>query len=596
MQDEIPSTPPRQPGAPPCAGVCPAACHVRLAIDGASEGLLTFDSRLRALFHNRRLTEILAVPDAVLPRCTSLLEVLGASPLLDGAAARRLHETCLAAVAGAVPGETLVAAPDGGRRRHIHAAVRKLADGNLLMCFRDMTERLAAEATAVELAMTDPLTELPNRRLFGDRLRMALGEHPADEAPNGEHAVLLVDLDRFKPVNDTLGHSVGDGLLRLVATRLRTVVRAADIVARLGGDEFAILLSPAPDGEALRQLAGRIVDVLGRPYLVDGHLVNVSASLGFACSPADGHDHDQLLRSADLALYEAKSAGRGGYAAFRPELDSRALARRSLEIDLRRALALREFELFYQPQIDLESETVVGFEALLRWRNPARGLVPPVEFIPLAEEIGLIVPLGEWVLREACREAVGWPASVSLAVNVSPCQFENTARLIDSVSAALTGSGLPGHRLELEITESVLLRDETSVLETLHTLRAMGIKVAMDDFGTGYSSLSQLHSFPFDKIKIDRSFVKGNGASDGRNAIVRAITALGTSLGMSTIAEGVETPDQLARIRAEGCRSVQGYLFSRPVPSAEVERLITSLAQPRHPAPSISSREEVPCA
>jgi len=259
-------------------------------------------------------------------------------------------------------------------------------------------------------------------------------------------------------------------------------------------------------------------------------------------------------------------------------MDTRALARRALEIDLRKALALGEFELHYQPQIDLESEAVEGFEALVRWRHPERGLVSPADFIPLAEEIGLIVPLGDWVMREACVEAARWPAGISVAVNVSPYQFEDSSRLVDVVAKALSWSGLPGHRLEIEITESVLLRSEKTVLAALHRLREMGVRVAMDDFGTGYSSLSQLHSFPFDKIKIDRSFVKDSTDTAGQNAIIRAITALGVSLGMATIAEGVETPDQLARIRAEGCMSVQGYLFSRPVPVEQVSRLIAEFA------------------
>jgi EAL domain-containing protein (putative c-di-GMP-specific phosphodiesterase class I) len=270
-------------------------------------------------------------------------------------------------------------------------------------------------------------------------------------------------------------------------------------------------------------------------------------------------------------------------------MDARALARRTLEIDLRRALALREFELHYQPQIDLESNTVVGFEALLRWRHPERGLVPPIEFIPMAEEIGLIVSLGEWVMREACAEAARWPASVSVAVNVSPHQFEDSNRLVEMVTKALSWSGLPGHRLEIEITESVLLRNEKTVLAALHRVRAMGVRVAMDDFGTGYSSLSQLHSFPFDKIKIDRSFVRDNGDAAGQNAIIRAITALGVSLGMSTIAEGVETHDQLARIRAEGCKSVQGYLFSKPVPVEQVEALITEFTARHAATPALPS-------
>jgi predicted signal transduction protein with EAL and GGDEF domain len=342
-------------------------------------------------------------------------------------------------------------------------------------------------------------------------------------------------------------------------------------------------VSPTLSQDAMAALAARIVDVLGRSYLVDGHLVNIGASIGIAISPADGLDHEQLMKAADLALYAAKNAGRGTYAFFEPAMDVRAAARRTMEIDLRKAVTLREFELHYQPQIDLESHTVVGFEALIRWRHPERGLVSPIEFIPLAEEIGLIGSIGEWAMHTACIQAMTWPASISVAVNVSSNQFDDSNRLINMVARALARSGLPGQRLEIEITESVLLRTENAVLSALHALRAMGVRVAMDDFGTGYSSLSQLLSFPFDKIKIDRSFVKDSHDAAGQAAIIRAITALGLSLGMSTIAEGVETEDQLARINAEGCKSVQGYLFSKPVPVDRIQDLIAHFTRPYQP-------------
>ena len=385
---------------------------------------------------------------------------------------------------------------------------------------------------------------------------------------------MLIDLDRFKAVNDTLGHAIGDSLLRLVAKRLRMLMRKGDLVARLGGDEFALVIRETLDEVSLSNLGRRIVDVLGRPYLIDGHLVNIGASVGVAMAPQDGRTHEALLRGADLALYDAKSAGRAACRFFDAVMSDRAHARRSLEIDLRKAMALNEFELHYQPQVDVETNTLEGFEALVRWRHPERGLVSPGMFIPVAEEIGLIVPLGEWVLREACAEAARWPGSLIVAVNVSPHQFEDAGRLVDVVARALATSGLPGSRLEVEITEGVLLRNDPSVLAALHKIRAMQVRVAMDDFGTGYSSLSQLQSFPFDKIKIDQSFVSGSGDVAGQNAIIRAITSLGVSLGMETIAEGVETAEQLARIRSEGCTSVQGYLFGRPVPVAEMDALI----------------------
>ena len=319
----------------------------------------------------------------------------------------------------------------------------------------------------------------------------------------------------------------------------------------------------------------RLLEVLGRPYLACGHLVNIGASIGVARAPEHASEAESLVRYADLALYSVKAAGRNACLVFDPAMDARAHERRMLEIDLRRALTLRQFEVYYQPQIALDRNCLSGFEALVRWRHPARGMVSPAEFVPLAEEIGLIGAIGEWVLLTACREAATWPAEFTLAVNVSARQFED-GRLFEVVRQTLAATGLAGPRLELEITESVLMRNETVVGGTLHDLRALGVRVAMDDFGTGYSSLSQLRSFPFDKIKIDRSFV-GNFGFAGSNAIIRAIAAMGASLGMATIAEGVETSEELAQIRAEGCDAVQGYFFSRPVPASELPRLIATL-------------------
>ncbi len=489
--------------------------HMKAALDGVTAGLLTFDRNLDVLFSNAQLARVLSIAPAILdgPVC---LPTLLESSVLHGDAVQLAHEACLAAVnTGADTADQPVMLPSQGRC--FTQQIIQLRDGTWMALFEEVTDRRAAEANALERAMRDPLTDLPNRQLFEKRTTVALAEAAAGslvESGTG-HAVMLVDLDRFKAVNDTLGHPVGDGLLRLVAKRLRSVSRQLDLVARLGGDEFAMLISPAPEPDHLGRLATRIVDMVGRPYLVDGHLVNVGASVGIAICPQDGKTHDQLMRSADLALYASKKAGRSTWTFFEPAMDACALARRLLEIDLRKALPLREFELHYQPQIDLEQDKVVGFEALVRWRHPERGLVSPADFIPLAEEIGLIVPLGEWVLQEACREAMRWPSHISVAVNVSPHQFSNTTRLIDVIAQALSASGLPGDRLEVEITESVLLRNEDAVLSALHRLRAMQVRVAMDDFGTGYSSLSQLHSFPFDKIKIDRSFVKDRGDVEG---------------------------------------------------------------------------------
>ena len=554
--------------------------HLRATLDGLEAGVVTFNRSLDILFVNNRLRCMLEIDPAVAGGIGSLVMLMEASVLLPTALVQQVHEACQGAVDRLTPQELTLAAP-GARFFSLH--VGQLADRHWMASFTEVTAQRNAEAQAVERAKCDPLTGLLSRTLFHDQISALLGAGPDHESPSQpaadrsdpvRHAVMAVDLDRFKSVNDTLGHSAGDGLLCLVAKRLRSVLRQHDALARLGGDEFALLVSPAPDRTVLDQLARRVTDVIGRPYLVDGHLVNIGASIGIAVFPEDGGTEAELLRNADLALYDAKNMGRSTHSFFKPEMDARAVARRLIEIDLRKALALRQFELHYQPQVDLERRAIVGFEALLRWNHPERGMVSPADFIPLAEEIGLIVPLGEWVLNQACLEATHWSEPFTIAVNVSPYQFEDTGRLVEAVSRALNLSGLPGQRLEIEITESVLLRNAEPVLAALHRLRGMGVRVAMDDFGTGYSSLSQLHSFPFDKIKIDRSFVKDRDENIGQNAIIRAITALGNSLGMTTIAEGVETAGQLERIRDGGCTSVQGYLFSRPVPVAQVAALI----------------------
>jgi diguanylate cyclase (GGDEF)-like protein len=401
--------------------------------------------------------------------------------------------------------------------------------------------------------------------LFRDKMEQALGR--------GEKlAVMFLDLDRFKGVNDSLGHPVGDALLCAVTERLQQVVPGADSVARFGGDEFSIVQSNISPNDT-RDLATRIIDTLVEPFDVLGHQVVIGTSIGIAMAPADGNEPDQLLRNADMALYRAKADGRGNYHFFQPEMDAQMQERRKLELDLRKALLAEEFELYYQPLVEAATGAVTGFEALLRWNHPERGLVAPDAFIPVAEEIGLIVPLGDWVLKQACRDAMTWPGHLSVAVNLSAVQFRNTALSL-SVVSALGQSGLAAARLELEITESVLLQDDRAVLDTLHQFRDLGVRICMDDFGTGYSSLSYLRSFPFDKIKIDRSFTRELGKKSDALAIVRAVIELGSSLGMITTAEGVETEEQLEIVRAEGCRQVQGYLFSRPVPAPQIPALL----------------------
>ncbi|HEY0328246.1 MAG TPA: bifunctional diguanylate cyclase/phosphodiesterase [Rhodopseudomonas sp.] len=430
----------------------------------------------------------------------------------------------------------------------------------------DLTDHLAEEARAAEAARTDRITGIGNRLMFREQLSRIL-QRP-DLATDGA-AMLVVDLGRFKALNESLGRKVGDALLRLVAHRVRSAVAASDVVARLEADKFGILQLGQPQPQSADALAIRLVDLVGRAYLLDGQLINVAASVGVALLSGDASDCDRVMKNADLALNRAKTDGHGCYRFFEAAMDERMQARRNLEIDLRRALALREFALVYQPQVNLRTNTVTGFEALLRWHCPTRGLVSPLEFIPLAEETGVITPIGDWVLRTACREAAKWSPHHTVAVNVSAVQFASP-KLVSTILSALAESGLDPHRLELEITESVMLDPRGTALAVLQTLRTMGVRVALDDFGTGYSSLGYLRSFPFDKIKIDQSFVRGTSGDPAGQAIVRAIATLGHSLGMATVAEGVETAEQLARVAADGCTEVQGYYFSRPIAPEQI--------------------------
>jgi diguanylate cyclase (GGDEF)-like protein/PAS domain S-box-containing protein len=445
----------------------------------------------------------------------------------------------------------------------------------VLIAVIDVTERKAAEARIAHMAHHDALTDLPNRVLFRQRMADALAQRSRSGNLIG---TLCIDLDNFKLVNDTLGHPIGDGLLQDVAARIERVIRKRDTAARLGGDEFAVLVPEMKSPQELAVLAQRLIDVISEPYVIEGHMVTVGSTIGIAVAPTDGADADHLLRNADLALYRAKAAGKSTFRFFEPEMDAQAQTRRQLEIDLRAAIAMEKLEVHYQPLVDLVTKDVVGFEALLRWPHPQRGYIPPAEFIPLAEETGLITPLGNFVLLRACADAMAWPEHIKLAVNLSPMQFR-VGNVLRTVSDALTTTGLEPDRLDLEITESVLLDRTDHVIAELHALRALGVRISMDDFGTGYSSLSYLRAFPFDKIKIDRSFVRDLPSNRHTLAIVRAILGLASGLDMKVVAEGIETQADLACLAAEGCKEGQGFLFSEARPQDEVLKLLAEAPQ-----------------
>lgn len=457
----------------------------------------------------------------------------------------------------------------------IETTVSEITDGGWVAVCNDVTEKHKAEIRIRHLARHDALTDLPNRLQFQEAMEYHLPLCSKDE----QIAILSLDLDYFKSVNDTLGHAIGDKLLIEVAERLRNSVRHNDLVARLGGDEFSIIQVGLPQPEVAKTMAQRIVKTLCKPYAIEEHQVVIGVSIGIAIAPDNGDNSIQLLKSADLALYHAKENGRCTVSVYDPEMDEKIQARRDLEYDLRQALSCAEFELYYQPQIEIATNKIIGFEALIRWNHPKRGQVAPNEFISLAEEIGLIVPIGEWVLKQACREAASWSEPINIAVNLSPLQFKSQ-NLLSSVVDALEESGLAPSRLELEITETAMLQDADHTINILQEFHELGICISLDDFGTGYSSLSYLRRFPFDKIKIDQSFVFGLEQADDALAIIRAVTGLSNSLGIATTAEGVETAEQLKTLGAEGCTEAQGYLISPPRPASEVEMLIEKYRNP----------------
>ena len=469
------------------------------------------------------------------------------------------------AIDGIAGGNLTDRVPHGDRADELGAVARALTN------LQEQTdERMRAEARISHMAHHDALTGLPNRVLLAAEVEAAV----ASRSPDEDVAVFCLDLDRFKQVNDTLGHPVGDALLQAVSARLEAFASDAITAARLGGDEFAIVqVGCRRPGEAAA-LGERVIARLSEPYDVGGYQIVIGASAGVAMAPGDGSCVDELLKNADLALYRAKTEGRGMLRFFEAGMDAQMQARRELELDLRLALARGEFELYYQPLVNIDRDMICGFEALIRWNHPKRGMVSPAEFIPLAEEVGEIEAIGTWVLRTACREAATWPDDVKVAVNLSPMQFRGGS-LVLHVTASLAAAHLRADRLELEITEGLLLQHTEATLKTLHQLRGLGVRISMDDFGTGYSSLSYLRKFPFDKIKIDRSFVHDLSEADGCTAIVKAVMDLGLGLGMSTTAEGVETVEQLAYLRREGCVEAQGYLISPPRPASAVREMLS---------------------
>jgi diguanylate cyclase (GGDEF)-like protein len=543
------------------------------AVNNIPQGLIVYDNTAHVTVCNRRYIEMFGLSDQVVkPGCTmqDLIYHRKETGSFDG----DVEAFCSNIITDVSLGKVTRQVTEAPGGRAIQIINQPLQAGGWVATIEDVTEAKLAEERITHLAHYDPLTDLPNRALFHERLKQEL----ARIVPGERLAVLYIDIDEFKSVNDTLGHLIGDELLKSVAVSLSSCIDDHDFVARLGGDEFAVVQTAIKSEDEASDLATRIFEAIRTPYECLGHQVTTDASIGVALAPQHGTDLHQILKNADMAMYAAKSAGRRTYRFFEPDMDAQVTARRLLEMDLRRAIADEALEVYYQPCLGLQDNKITGCEALLRWRHPVRGMVSPAEFIPIAEETGLINAIGEWVLTTACAEATTWPEDIKLAVNVSPVQFKS-GTLALKIVGALAATGLAASRLELEITEAVLIRDDDAALAILHQLRAIGVRIALDDFGTGYSSLSYLQRFPFDKIKIDRCFVNDIEDPDGSSCIVQAVVNIAAARHMTTTAEGVETKPQQQLLRMLGCSEMQGYLFSPPKPAADIKQLLFAHAQ-----------------
>jgi diguanylate cyclase (GGDEF)-like protein len=540
------------------------------ALNNMPHGLCMFRADGRLAVMNRRFSEMMNLSDDLVQRGASASDIV-ADCVGAGSISAASGNMILSEIENAQARDIITTDPDAARDRSLSWTFQPMAGGGAVVLLEDITERRHAEAKITHLARYDELTALPNRVNFRDEIERLLAvPHRATQLS----ALLFVDLDQFKQVNDTLGHPCGDQLLCTVADRLREMLRPEDFVARFGGDEFVVFQQNIKSGDDAAYLARRVVDHLSERYKIDNHLVEIGASVGIALT-SPGVSADTLLKNADMALYRAKADGRGTFCFFRDELAQIVEARRILELDLRKALANEEFELLYQPLVNLKSGRIATCEALLRWNHPVRGTVSPVDIIPVAEDMGLIVDLGRWILRKACMECMKWPEAVSVAVNFSPRQFHQR-ELLSEIRYALEVSGLPANRLEIEITESSLLRNTQLTHDVLSQLHAIGVRISLDDFGTGYSSLSYLHNFPLQKVKIDRSFLEGID-SDRPLTLLRGVARLSADLGMLVVVEGIETNEQLERISADGTvTEAQGYLFSRPVPAVRIRQLLNA--------------------